>query len=328
MKKLLLAGIVAFAPLLAHATELMQSGYWSTFTTKSNTGNVGTPICGMQTFYGSNENPLGAIFIKYFQGYPGLAIQLFRHGWLGHYHIPMRLYLDQTLVASVTAEGKQPEGSGDVGVIEFFISADKTMSFLGQFADADWMYLMFDAGNEGYWRANMRGSRDAVMSMQNCIASLNASPPVAANPPAADPPVKPPRLSAPTQDTVRLYPDSNGLVVYVDVGLGDQTVRMALDTGATHIVLNKSIADALIKTGEAQLLKEIDSELANGAHERVRVVSINLVRIGNHILHMVPAMVHNDDKGNMLLGFSVLNEIGKFTIDTRNQELTFNAPGT
>lgn len=117
-------------------------------------------------------------------------------------------------------------------------------------------------------------------------------------------------------------------MAYIDVGLGDQKVRMALDTGASHIVLNKSMGDALLKAGEAQLIKEWDSELANGTHEKVNVISINLVRIGNHILHMVPAMVHNDDKGAMLLGFSVLNEIGKFTIDTRNQVLEFNAPGS
>ena len=320
MKKLLLAGIVAFVPLPAHATELMHSGYWSTFTTKSNTGNVGTPICGMQTFYGDPNNPLGAILIKHFHGYSGLTVHLFKHGWLGHYHIPIRLYLDETLVVAANAEGKQPQNSGDVGVIELFIGGDKTMSFLGQFADADWMWLMFDAGSEGSWRANLRGSRDAVKSLESCIANLDAPPVTSAPAPSPPRPVG--------HDTVPIYPDSGGTVAYIDVGLGDQNVRMALDTGASHIVFNKSMGDALLKAGEAQLIKEWDSELANGTHEKVNVISINLVRIGNHILHMVPAMVHNDDKGAMLLGFSVLNEIGKFTIDTRNQVLEFNAPGS
>jgi hypothetical protein len=240
MKKLLLAGIAAFVPLTAHADNLMQSGYWSTFSTESNTGNVGTPICGMQTFYGDNQNPAGATFVKYFHGYKGLTIQLFKHGWLGHYHIPIRLYLDQTLVATANAEGKQPEGSGDVGLIEFYISADKTMSFLGQFADADWMQLMFDAGSEGRWVANMRGSRDAVQSLQNCIVNLN-NPPAASNRPYpsdqvalqdAQPPKSTDRVG---KDSVRIYPDSDGTVAYVE---GDQTVRMAIDTGASHITIS------------------------------------------------------------------------------------------
>jgi clan AA aspartic protease (TIGR02281 family) len=307
----------------AHAEELSNSGYWSTFRNVSNTGNVGTAICGMETRYGDNPNdPFGAIFIKYFKGYPGLTVHLFKHGWLGHYHIPMRLYLDQTLITTVTAEGSQPAGSQDMGMIEFFISADRTMSFLGEFADANWMWLMFDAGNEGNWRANMRGSRNAVLSFQNCVADLNTAP-VASNPP---PTVDRSDRVTPGRDIVRIYPDQNGQAAFVDVGLGDQTVRMALDTGASHIVISSSVAEQLVKTGEANWGADTKSQLADGTIVTVKTVMINMVRLGNHIIHYVPAMV--TPKGDMLLGLSVLREIGKFSIDMKNGVLEFNGSGS
>jgi predicted aspartyl protease len=46
---------------------------------------------------------------------------------------------------------------------------------------------------------------------------------------------------------------------------------------------------------------------------------INLVRIGNHIIHYVPAMVNKSDDSQMLLGLSTLGEIGKFSIDMHNR---------
>jgi clan AA aspartic protease (TIGR02281 family) len=315
--------LVASAPV--HAEDLSTCGYWSTFrTVAKNSSNAGTPICGMSTRFGNNpDDPAGAIFIKYFKSYPGLTVQLFKHGWLGHYHVPMRLYLDQTLVTAVTAEGNQPAGSGDVGMIEFFISADRTMSFLGQFADADWMWLMFDAGNEGHWQANMTGSRNAVLSFENCVADLNANAPVASNPP---PIVDPPARATPGRDIVRIYPDQDGQAAYVDVGLGGQTVRMALDTGASHMVISSSVAEQLVKTGEAHWGQDVKSQLADGSIVTERTVMINMVHLGNHIIHYVPAMVTQN--GGMLLGLTVLGEIGKFSIDMKNGVLEFNGAGT
>jgi hypothetical protein len=64
--------------------------------------------------------------------------------------------------------------------------------------------------------------------------------------------------------------------------------------------------------------------LTNGSHEEVLNLMIDEVRIGNHTIHNVVVMaLKNDGDGEMLLGFTTLNQIGPFTIDTRKQELIF-----
>ena len=152
----------------------MQSGYWSTFTTYANSRNPqfnGAAVCGMQTAYG-NGNAI--VFVKYFHGRPGLTFQLFKRKWQGSYHIPMSIYLDRELAISAYAVGS--DVSSEIGMIEFAIDGNRSISFLQQFADAGWMWIRFDAGNEGMWLANMRGSRDAVNSFATCIDNFRDTP--------------------------------------------------------------------------------------------------------------------------------------------------------
>jgi hypothetical protein len=174
MKRLATITAVLLSTTSAPATELMQSGYWSTFTTYANSRDPqfnGAAVCGTQTAYG-NGNAI--VFVKYFHGRPGLAFQLFKPGWQGSYHIPMSIYLDRELAVSAYAVGS--DVSSGMGMIEFTIDGNGSISFLQQFADADWMWIRFDAGNEGMWLANMRGSRDAANSFVSCIDNVRNSP--------------------------------------------------------------------------------------------------------------------------------------------------------
>ena len=99
MKLLATITAVLLSATSAPATEThytMQSGYWSTFSTYANNVKVkdaGAAICGMQTTSGW-ANAEATVFVKYIHGKPGITFQIFKRGWQGSYHIPMKIFLD------------------------------------------------------------------------------------------------------------------------------------------------------------------------------------------------------------------------------------------
>jgi hypothetical protein len=48
-----------------------------------------------------------------------------------------------------------------------------------------------------------------------------------------------------------------------------------------------------------------------------QAVGVETLTVGANVLHRVPFTVTPDSKAQMLLGLSVMERIGKFTIDTR-----------
>src|SRR5208337_3277999 len=125
------------------------------------------------------------------------------------------------------------------------------------------------------------------------------------------PPAKPP-ISA---DSIPIYLDRDGRSVHIDVGLGSVTKRMLIDTGATGVSIPESVADRLLLQREAVEAESAVVTLANGSKDRQRGVRILLISIGGHVLHDVYANVA-PDSSEPLLGFPVLNQVGRFTIDT------------
>jgi clan AA aspartic protease (TIGR02281 family) len=97
---------------------------------------------------------------------------------------------------------------------------------------------------------------------------------------------------------------------------------MQIDTGATAITISDSVAKALIAKGEAEPTTDGTYMMANGAKTVGKRVVIYDVRIGAHVLRDVTAVIVPDDAG-MLLPFPVLNQVGRFTIDTNNSKLIF-----
>jgi clan AA aspartic protease (TIGR02281 family) len=107
----------------------------------------------------------------------------------------------------------------------------------------------------------------------------------------------------------------------LNVGVGDQTVTMLLDTGATNSVVTGAVADLLVRSGNARWAGEEPYSLADGSVTTVQTIVINEVRVGSHVVRNVKASVTPNH--TMLLGFSVLKAIGPFMIDTRTNELIF-----
>jgi hypothetical protein len=71
------------------------------------------------------------------------------------------------------------------------------------------------------------------------------------------------------------------------------------------------------KTGEFGYFETLYDK-RNSAKIEMGASWIDEVRIGNHTIQNVVAMaLKNDGDGEMLLGFTTLNQIGPFTIDTR-----------
>jgi hypothetical protein len=66
-------------------------------------------------------------------------------------------------------------------------------------------------------------------------------------------------------DRVPIYSDDSGRSVWVDVQLGSLTQRMLVDTGASSLSIAKSIANDLLRRGEASLEDPSQFTIADGS---------------------------------------------------------------
>jgi predicted aspartyl protease len=142
---------------------------------------------------------------------------------------------------------------------------------------------------------------------------------------AALTPTAPVQPMVPTQsrDSVPITTFANGKGVSIPVGVGKYTITMMLDTGASSMLLSKDVADALVRDGSAHSIGTSKFQMADGRVVEEPMIVVNEVRIGNHILHNVEASVMPGN--DMLLGFTVVNQIGPFKINTRTNELVFGS---
>jgi clan AA aspartic protease (TIGR02281 family) len=137
-------------------------------------------------------------------------------------------------------------------------------------------------------------------------------------------PDTPPPTVGPTlgSDSVPIYPGSGGRAALVDLLVGSLPVRMLIDTGATSMTVTQSIASILVQNGEATWLDPTTVSLADGSVTQMRQLTIRNVTIGRHTVNNIVAGVVSDSS-DMLLGFPVLNRVGRFTIDTNSRRLIF-----
>jgi hypothetical protein len=110
--------------------------------------------------------------------------------------------------------------------------------------------------------------------------------------------------------------------VKATVTLGSFDAKMVIDTGASDMQIVAGLANALVDKGEAAPGPDKQYLLADGSGGTRPTVVIHAMRLGTHVLHDVPASVSKDGV-SMLLPFPVLNQIGKFTIDTVSGKLVF-----
>jgi len=112
-----------------------------------------------------------------------------------------------------------------------------------------------------------------------------------------------------------IYLDRDGRSVRVDVRLGSLIHRMVIDTGATGLSIPRLVAERLVLRREAIESDGAILTLANGGRERRRGIRVWAVSVGSHTLRDVYATVA-PHPSEPLLGFPVLNQLGRFTIDT------------
>jgi predicted aspartyl protease len=146
--------------------------------------------------------------------------------------------------------------------------------------------------------------------------------------PVAVPTVRAPTASAPvadsvpTYDSVPIYPTNNGTSAMIDVVLGDQPLRMLLDTGATTCLISEAIAAGIVRHGYGVRQEAGRFKMADGTIRTLPTLLIREVRIGRHTIGSVLAGASST--GEMLLAFPVVNAIAPFTIDTRARLLIFH----
>jgi clan AA aspartic protease (TIGR02281 family) len=166
----------------------------------------------------------------------------------------------------------------------------------------------------------MRSTVGLVAMLAACAMAGPTSRAAAAVPePTAAPSAAPKQVA----DSVPIYLDDDGDSVWVDVQLGSLKQRMLIDTGATSTSVPKSVADDLLRRGEATLDDPHQVSMADGSTHDEDVIRISSVRVGDRVLHDVIAGVA-PEQASPLVGFPVLNHAGRFTIDTKNSQLIFD----
>ena len=144
---------------------------------------------------------------------------------------------------------------------------------------------------------------------------------------AAPAPVAPPaaKPEAPARDAVQLIPLNNALYFHVSIDGHDEL--MQLDTGANISTIKESLADSLVAAGEAKDMGTREYVMANGVKSTHRTVVVQALQLGSHRRgDVLMAVVSND--GMQLLGLSVLNSIGAFTVNSASNQLVFTTTET
>jgi hypothetical protein len=121
-------------------------------------------------------------------------------------------------------------------------------------------------------------------------------------------------------DSVPIYPF--GTSASVDVWVGSQWVRMLIDTGATRMQVPYSVGLELVGKGEAVLGPPMQAKIADGSVVTEQTIIINTIVVGNHRLTNVPAALGSNN-ADALLPFPMLNQMGRFTVDSRSNQLIF-----
>jgi hypothetical protein len=138
-------------------------------------------------------------------------------------------------------------------------------------------------------------------------------------PPSYAPPAPEPRRYA---DSVPIYTIGNRTAM-VDVQVGSQTLRMTIDTGASIMSVPSYVAQRLVENGEADWGPDAEIGMADGRGVTSSTIVIHNVRLGNHSLRNIEAVITESADAMSLLPFGVLNMVGKFTIDSAAGELVF-----
>lgn len=102
-------------------------------------------------------------------------------------------------------------------------------------------------------------------------------------------------------------------------------ISFVFDSGASDISISPDVASTLIRTGTISKSDYIGIQkyrFADGSTATSKVFNIHQLKIGDKILRNVRASISESIDAPMLLGQSVLQRFGKFTIDNNSHTLT------
>jgi len=194
-----------------------------------------------------------------------------------------------------------------------------TLTATGQPTYNEWLYKNGQLIMHSMALCQFETPPPSVVQPSASVPAPVARPPVAAPAPAPAP-VAMPATTASADDSVKIV--NVDAAAYVPVEVGSQAVTMLVDTGATVMSLNESVADSLVAKGEAERTVDTTMTMADGHHATVHQIIVHDVKIGAHTLHNVRATI-TPENAEMLLPFPVLNQFGRFTIDSANNKLIF-----
>ena len=110
----------------------------------------------------------------------------------------------------------------------------------------------------------------------------------------------------------------------VDCSVNGLALNMIFDTGASDVSISKVEADFMLKNNYLSM-SDIKGkqyyQTADGGISEGTVITVKEVRIGDAVLHNVDASVVKSQKAPLLLGESVLQKFGTFTVDNINSKL-------
>jgi aspartyl protease family protein len=116
-------------------------------------------------------------------------------------------------------------------------------------------------------------------------------------------------------------------VYKIPVQLNDAViVSLILDSGAADLMLTPKVANILIRNGtltEDDFLPGQVYRLADGSRKKHMRARLRSVTIGTRTFRDITFSISDSDNSPMLLGQSLLERLGKYTIDYRNGVLLF-----
>ena len=107
---------------------------------------------------------------------------------------------------------------------------------------------------------------------------------------------------------------------------GVLTIRFVIDSGAAEVFLARDVATTLMRTGtisEEDFLPDGLYTLADGSVQKLPRVLLRSVRIGDRELQNVTCAISENISSPMLLGQSVLEKLGKYTVDYSTESISF-----
>ena len=110
----------------------------------------------------------------------------------------------------------------------------------------------------------------------------------------------------------------------VDCNVNGLPLSMIFDTGASDVTISKVEADFMLKNNylsKDDIKGKKLYQIADGGISEGTVITLKEVKIGDAILHNVDASVVKSQKAPLLLGESVLQKFGTFTVDNINSKL-------